>query len=247
MADIKVIRSLTSDGLVSVRYVCDEISCMHVELTSASAISAAKHQLVYKELEFCEALLLMYLDKYTIPDDGIKTHDLKSNEDLTLRAAYVAAVVTYGKVFTKTGKGRMRLDHDRLFKDDGSGFKEFHTWIMEVHRHRYVAHAVGDEMENARTVLIFHPPFMGSECRMALPHASFSPSLHPDDVAKFLTVVRYVKSWVYARIDDLVRHILNETLQYPLSSYHQNASYATVCPLPQAAPPINPELATPVK
>ena len=113
----RIIREITPDGKISLGYVCDDIPCMHIELDGHAAISAAKHQLIFKEMEFCEALLEMYISKIIPPKNGIKTHSLENETDLTLRAAYVSAVVTYGKAFMQPGKGRMRLDQSKVFKE----------------------------------------------------------------------------------------------------------------------------------
>lgn len=244
---IKIVRSLTENNDVAVGYNHGDLPCMHFELRSPAAVSAAKHQLVFKEMEFCEALLEMFLLKMDFTPDLIRVHDLACEQDVFLRSAYVSSVVTYAKAFMSVGKGRMRLDPKKIFKNDGSGYGEFHSWIMEKHRHEYVAHANGGDFEDSRTVLLFYPPYVGVDWRMVLPHAKFMAAPHPKDVEDFLAVVRYVKKWVAVEIKKLTDHILGEVKKRPIGELYSSGAYVSVSRLPLAAPEVFHDLASKIE
>lgn len=249
MADkdgIEVVRTFTPEGDISVGYVKDGWPCMHAELTGPAATSAAMHQLVFKEMEFCEAVVKLYLDKVSVLSEGIRTHRLDNELDLNLRAAYISAVVTYAKSFSEARHGRVRLVADDIFKDDGSGYGDFHSWILKVHRHGYVAHSKKGELDDARTVLLFPPPFMGTNLQAVVSHASFWANPHPKDAHSFLLVIQYVKAWVLKKVKKHIQDIEHGISKVPINVHYAKGVYVTITPPPKPSPEIRPELATPI-
>lgn len=237
---IKIIRSRTSDGETEIGYTYADKRTVHVELDSPEALKAAKLQLVAKELEYCTSLvmnLLAMCGRRQLESEP-RNYDEQHPDDLNLRAFHTALVITYGKVFSSAGKGRTRLDAQKIFKGDGAKFLPFHEWVMEARRHQHVAHADNSEFDNSRTVLVLPVPYSTEKFQAVVHHATFASDPSYREVMDFERLVLYVAQWVKAQVLDINAHILATLERTSFSDFYEAARSTTKLPLPGCPPPI---------
>lgn len=236
MGKFTTVKTRNPDGSVSMGYLFDGDPCVHAVIDCVQARDAAKYQLVYKELEFCEAAINYYLNTFPLVDGDVMNVSLDDDRMLCLRAIYMAAVVAYAKCFNNPGKNRTRLDRHKVFHNDQANFMAFHQWIMEEHRHNYISHSNETDLEEAFTVILFAPMNMAPGWYQISPHVRFSSVPDPRDMSSFLHVVKHVMDWVRAKIVGYLNSIpLSER---DLAGYRAGAVYARKIKLAANAPAI---------
>jgi hypothetical protein len=229
---VQKLRLSMEDGGHLLGYQQGDQLCSQLELDCPIAKDFSKYQLIIKELEFCHALIT-----YSIQKDGefpLGNMDAEDVSYLPIRSAYTAAVVSYGKIFSRVGIGRKKLDRSEVFKGDGEKYLKFHSWIMENNRHQYVAHAQSQTLEITRTVAVMPGSYRASTHPWVISHAMFRPAYYPREAKDFLRLVEFVHAWVMREHEKLAFKLHQNFGEIKPEHYAKAVSFVRVAPWPEA-------------
>ncbi|RZI79486.1 MAG: hypothetical protein EOP38_25290 [Rubrivivax sp.] len=213
-------------------------------LESKAARRFASLQLVAKELAFCRALCVRSaaLTQQHRDAGGTTEYDPENQTMVQIRANYTAAVITYGKTFSGTGAGRFQLQWKRVFDGSGARYLAFHRWVMENHRHQFIAHAQSDDLESGTTAVVFRNRVASpqADAMFALiSYAAFYAGFSGSNFKSMLKLIDYVLGWVRDEQKALGDHIYRtELTNEHIPHLFAMSKEAMIEALPKRAPEI---------
>lgn len=223
------------DGRIATSYLVDGVPSRLIEITKPAAERAAAEQLKVKELEACERYATLLIKKLESLDEV--PQEKFEEESTTIQSLYAAAVITYGKVIPGLYK------EDKVFKDEGKKYQEFHDWLIKNHRHNYVAHANNGHFQDARTYVVLTQN--GTEIGMlAIPHATYQPHMSLTEAKDFLRLILHVKNYGQKNVQKALSRVIDTELenfgiyQVPISFVYETADEYFIRPEYPPGPPI---------
>ena len=163
----------TKDGERHVSYTFDGNPVIHTEISNSFAELAKKYQFAIKELEVTQAYLEQIQSIMLSHEKSTASQENTERDHIVIQGLFSAATISYGKLFMSVGQGRRKFAPRDFFNQDGSQFKELHSWWMDM-RNLYIAHSASEPYDDARVVLLFEPIYIGpSEWFWCFPHVRF--------------------------------------------------------------------------
>lgn len=191
-----------------------------IELNNKKTKQAAAFQLIIKELELCELMLIKAIELY---DERIKKYLLTDNKDLLILdimepdgfvifSLYNSAATSYCKCFNSSNGRKVRLNERDVFKDCSIHLKKEHSEIKR-YRDNYVAHAGNSEYEACRAIacLTMSP---GERPISLLANATFSMK-EKHEIESSLELVSFVKNQQIGRQQDRLKNLSIDINQHP--------------------------------
>jgi hypothetical protein len=238
----KIIES-THGERVYVSYTFDDQPVVHAEIINSSAELACKYQFAIKELE----LIVDYLQlltktmathiKHLESTRSLNIINIDPQDALLIQGIFSAATISYGKIFSSTGKRRMQFP-PRFFFEKAKRFEPLHTWWMEI-RHAYIAHSNHGPYDEAKVAILLQPNTDDNSWWWCFPHVRFRRTAQPHTIEDLTTMTKFMLDLMLERQNKLIKHIANNLNKKILESCRQTAVYASPCEEIPSSPSIN--------